>query len=388
MLNRIDTHGMAFSAIATILITVAVAQLPADAQSASATQPTAPTTKICSSVPGAECLEEPAAETPVAPQYQASYQAYLKMKAAAHGGSATPTKLPDWSGVWQRDFKMGSNWEYQKTNPIANQGSGALVGQAIFDYCASFPCKGWITAELTPPYAKRFLEKLAAISKGVEWDHITQCLPNGFPRFLLDPYQTEFMVTSRETLWIDEQVSDVRRIYTDGRGHLSQDDGYPLWEGDSIGFWDGDTLVIHTIRTRAQEISRMLPAVSDQLSAIERVRMVDPNTIEDEATLWDPKALKAPWRGVHTYRRVTAKNARIDMWSCVAGNNVVPDDNGEPHEILPGEVMMVKTTAKDPDHAELVIYDRAVAYGAKLMKEGMKPGTKAGQPPPPVPKGE
>ena len=128
-----------------------------------------------------------------------------------------------------------------------------------------------------------------------------------------------------------------RRIYTDGRGHVPDDEAFPLWEGDSVGFWDGDALVFHTIRVKPGQYQRSQPDYSDQTSTIERLRMINADTLEDQVTVWDPKGLTKPWHVVHTYVRVKTPGSRIDMWSCEENNNVVRTDTGGSQFILPGE---------------------------------------------------
>jgi hypothetical protein len=321
---------------------------------------------IHSSVKGAKPLPQPAANTPVAPQYQASYQAYLKMKAAAHGGvhytRATYAKMPDWSGVWTH--VGGFNWNSPPEVAREAAGIGPAAAKAMLEHCASFPCKGWLEADLKPEAALKYRQKLTAVEHGFEWDQLSSCLPSGFPRFLLNPFFREFTVTPKETWLSQETEGEYRRIYTDGRGHVSEEDGHPLWEGDSIGFWDGDTLVVHTIRMRAEELQRNMPSFSGEISTLERIRMVDPNTIEDDATIYDPLTLRTPWRGVQKYVRVDSPVARLDMWSCEENNNVVQTENGGSTFILPGE-----PGYKDPSNIQNIAIDKAIAYGAKLMAE-------------------
>jgi hypothetical protein len=136
---------------------------------------------------------------------------------------------------------------------------------------------------------------------------------------------------------INEQQSEARRVYTDGRGHVPDDEAFPLWEGDSIGFWDGDTLVVHTIRVKPGQYQRSQPDYTDQTSVIERIRKVGPDLIEDDVTVWDPPSLIKTWHIVDTYVRVKTDHARVDMWSCEENNNVVKTDVGASTFILPGE---------------------------------------------------
>src|SRR4029077_20643771 len=147
------------------------------------------------------------------------------------------------------------------------------------------------SAKLTPEYQAKFKKKLADQKQGIEWDHLSYCLPAGFPRWITEPFLREFVVRPEEVWWINEQQSEVRRIYTDGRGHVPEDEAYPLWEGDSIGFWDGDTLIINTKNRRAAQYQRQQPDHSDQASTVERMRKIGPDTIEDIVDVYDPLAL-------------------------------------------------------------------------------------------------
>jgi hypothetical protein len=259
---------------------------------------------------------EPPANTPVPPQFQDSYRFYLDMKAKAHGGTHhVITDMPDWSGLWTR-------------------GPGGLK----FDPAQpGAPTDGKITAVLTPEYQAKYQKKIADVLKGIEWDQLSYCLPAGFPRMLTEPFLREFIDLPNETWQINEQQSETRRIYTDGRGHVPEDEAFALWEGDSIGFWDGDTLVVHTIRVKPGQYQRVQPDYSDQASTVERIRKIDADTIEDDITVWDPPALVKPWHVVDTYVHVKTADVRVDMWSCEENNNVVKTDAGASTFILPGE---------------------------------------------------
>jgi hypothetical protein len=267
----------------------------------------------------AKAQAQPDWNTPIPAQFQESWKAFLAMKAKAkpHEGPA-----PDWSGIWTRG-RGGLNFD------PAQPGA---------------PGEGRITASLTPEADAKYRQKLADVAKGNEWDQLSYCLPAGFPRWLTEPFLREFVVTSKETWWINEQQSEARRIYTDGRGHVPDDEAFPLWEGDSIGFWDGDTLVVHTIRVKPGQYQRSQPDYSDQTSTIERIRKINADTIEDEVTVWDPWGLNRPWRVVDDYTRVKTPHARIDMWSCEENNNVVKTADGGTQFVLPGE-----KGYKDPD---------------------------------------
>jgi hypothetical protein len=174
----------------------------------------------------ANTWDKPAADTPIPSYYRESYQAYMKMKATANGGTeyrrATYEKMPDWSGIWTRDPSEGLKFDPRQTS------KGFTPGPT--------------TADLTPRYKAALEEKLRQVAAGNEWDQLSDCLPAGYPRWLTEPFLREFILTPSETWWVNEQQSEARRIYTDGRGHIPDAEAQPLWDGDSIGFWDGQTL--------------------------------------------------------------------------------------------------------------------------------------------------
>ena len=258
------------------------------------------------------CVPTIASAQEYAKWYKQSEQQFLELKQKASGGTKlTWDKIPDWTGIWARQ------------------------GGTRFD--PNVPNYDPTTAKLTPEYKAKFEKKLADQKKGLEWDSLSYCLPAGFPRWLTEPFLREFIVRPEEVWMITEQQSEVRRIYADGRGHVPEDEAYPLWEGDSVGFWDRDTLVIHTINNKEGQYNRGQPDYSDKVSVVEKMRKIDANTIEDDITVYDPLSLVEPWHVVNRFGRVSTPNLRINMWSCEENNNVVRAPDGATQFILKGE---------------------------------------------------
>ena len=106
---RLGHLGWTVAAGALMLALTAAA--PEAVGQAGGNAPDANNLKICSSVKGAACLNVPGPNTPIPKQFQDSYNVYLKMKAAAHGGThytrADYAKMPDWSGIWTRGAAPG-----------------------------------------------------------------------------------------------------------------------------------------------------------------------------------------------------------------------------------------------------------------------------------------
>jgi len=114
------------------------------------------------------------------------------------------------------------------------------------------------------------------------------------------PWVLQFLVTPEETAVI-AGGREIRHIYTDGRAHPNADDIWPTPWGDSVGHWDGQTLVIDTV---AVQTGRFQPILTEQAHFTERIRMVNAERIEDELTIEDPTALTQAWTVTIPYKRV------------------------------------------------------------------------------------
>jgi hypothetical protein len=232
---------------------------------------------------------------------------YEALRQQANGGRRlSPTSLPDWSGVYTR-------------------ARGGIT------YDPDQPEGGLPTAKLTPAYHAKLLERIALADKGIEWDPISTCAPPGHPRWLTEPFLKEFIVTPHQTWLINEMVNDIRRIYTDGRGHVPEADRYPLYNGDSIGFWDGRRLVIHTNQLREGIYQRRNPDYTDRVETVEIWQKVNDRLIEVDVWVYDPPALLEPWYTKQSYAKLDDpdKSLRIRYWHCGENqNNTVVQTEG------------------------------------------------------------
>jgi hypothetical protein len=146
------------------------------------------------------------------------------------------------------------------------------------------------------------------------------------PRWLVEPFLKEFVVTPHQVWLINEMQNEIRRVYTDGRDHPSEADAYPLWEGDSIGFWDGERLVIHTSQMRAGQYQRIQPFYTEQVETVEIWQKTDATTIAVDVWAFDPPALAEPWYTKQVYKKLSNDDngLRIRYWHCSENqNNVV-----------------------------------------------------------------
>jgi hypothetical protein len=271
------------------------------------------------------CLAFPAAGQPPAAD------------AALPGGGAAAAgigwdDLPDWSGVW------------------------AMIGPTVFDAATVEPRDGRAgTAGVRehPPYnaeyERKYERNIALVAADRFPDPQTTCgLPAGFPRIMNLPDVFEFVVRPEQTWILAEKGPNVLRIYTDGRGHPGPDDIFPTFMGDSVGHWEGDTLVFDTVALRGEDgtiVDRTGLVLSDAAHVATRMRKVEDGTIEARMTIEDEKALEAPWHVTKRYRRLPA-GARVYDYACAennrnpvteAGRTLTLGPDGEPIDKLPKE---------------------------------------------------
>jgi len=126
-------------------------------------------------------------------------------------------------------------------------------------------------------------------------DPVYGCFPPGLPRIYLQRRPMEIIQTSEEVIIAYQYDRLVRHIYTDGRPHDDFIDP-PLWMGDSVGKWQGDTLVVDVIGFNDKTwLDRLGHPHSDALHLVERFRRPDQATLVDDVTIEDPKAYSKPW---------------------------------------------------------------------------------------------
>lgn len=132
-------------------------------------------------------------------------------------------------------------------------------------------------------------------------DPIFSCFPPGVPRIYMLNFPMQIVQVPGEVIMLFEFDHFVRRIYTDGRPH--DKDAGPLWMGDSIGQWEGDTLVADTVSFNDKTtLDREGYPHSDAMHLVERIRRVDRDNMVDVLTVDDPKAYTKPWGATLNFR--------------------------------------------------------------------------------------
>lgn len=264
---------------------------------------------------GDNWAEEKAKLQALGEQFDTSEALYEKLKADAGGGKPLTWEqmaLPayDWSGIYTRT-KGGTSFDPD------------ISGR-----------DGPASAKLTPEGQAVVDAKRAAIQKtGGEYDPLSDCRPPGTPRWFTEPFLKEYVITPNQTWLINEMVNDVRRVYTDGRAHTPDEDAYPSWNGDTIGFWDGDILVTHTKHLMPGQFQRgVQPNYSDQVTVVERWRKVEANKLQADVWVYDPANLVEPWYTRQSWSQLTNDDhlLRLRYWDCRenSNNDIVVEKDG------------------------------------------------------------
>ena len=213
---------------------------------------------------------------------------------------------PDLSGMWQRpytpDMSIGAvNMDgkpYPQENPNQAQGKGKQGGGPKL-----LPYTAW-GAEQWKNYDAQ------------NGDYTGACLPFGLMRSINSPDPLQIMQSATYVSLLFEQNTWFHVFPIDARPHGK---GIPTWFGDSVGKWEGDTLVVETVnfngKTRLDTIGH---PHSDQLILTERYTRPNLAEIQYEMKVHDPKTYTEDWKNV---RRFNLRNDwEIMEYSCEENN--------------------------------------------------------------------
>jgi len=124
-------------------------------------------------------------------------------------------------------------------------------------------------------------------------DPTAHCFPAGVPRSMYVPAAFHIIQTSDYIVFLHERMA-WRIVPLDGRPHLP--DAIRLWQGDSVGRWEGDTLVIDTTNFNGKTwLNEGGEIVSHAEHVVERFIPAGPDTVHYEATVADPLVYTRPW---------------------------------------------------------------------------------------------
>jgi len=219
-------------------------------------------------------------------------------RAGGYRGPRTSDGKPDLNGIWQ--VLNSANWDIE---PHSAQ-EGVPAGQGVVEG-GSIPYQPAALAKRKENFERRATS-----------DPLSKCYLPGVPRVTYVPLPFEITQTPKYVT-IAYEIAHARRIiYTDGSPHVK---ALEFWMGDSRGRWEGDTLVVDSIDfTDKTWFDKAGNFHSTELHVVERYTPMDPDHINYEVTIEDPKVFTRPWKmSMIIYRRVE-KGLQLLEYDCVS----------------------------------------------------------------------
>ena len=156
------------------------------------------------------------------------------------------------------------------------------------------------------PWAKEIMkrENEKVLAGGIAYTPRSSCMPAGVPLFLMFPVAEPlyFIQTPKQVTMIFAGDAQIRRIYLNVPHSANPK---PSWYGESVGHYEGDTLVVDTLGLNSKTyLDNYRTPHTEKLHVVERWKLVDDKTLEVTLTVGDPDTFYQPWTAVHRYRRI------------------------------------------------------------------------------------
>src|SRR5579871_547278 len=145
----------------------------------------------------------------------------------------------------------------------------------------------------TRPVLKAGAQKFKVIRGPDDAGLTSDCRPTGLPEAYFMPYQWQFVQSLDKVVILYEYPHLFRVIPTHGGPHQADLD--PTWMGDSIGHWEGDTLVVDVVGFNDKTELPGGYRHTEALHVVERFRRIAYDKLEYTATIQDPNVFEKPW---------------------------------------------------------------------------------------------
>jgi len=235
---------------------------------------------------------------------------------------ATFTLAPDATTAWVADRLTGDDFlpppsgpgpiMSEKDHPYVPNGGGGAPTYRVAD----------LSNPILQPWARELMKKANddVLAGKVPFIARERCWPGGMPGFLVDAriVPVYFLERPKELLMVIQLDSMVRHIYMDV-SHST--DLKPSWYGESVGHYEGDTLVVDTIGMNDRSfVDNYRTPHTTQIHTVERFNLLDNgNILQVVVTVEDPGAFTTPWTAIQRYKRV--KRAPLEESRCAENNN-------------------------------------------------------------------
>jgi hypothetical protein len=218
---------------------------------------------------------------------------------------------PDFTGVWQPGSTTPGSWEEANSgNGLGGTGKNpnAPVALSSTDRHGNegAPYQDWAAKKVLASFNSRDID-----------DPTARCLPAGIPRlYSFGLFPVQIVQTPRQITILYEYMNVFRVIPLNSK---HAEDAEPTYLGDSVGRWEGNTLVVDV--TNFNDKTWLVGGGtfhSDKLHITERYTRVSKDQINYEATMEDPAVLTKPW--VYRTTMMLREGTRVHEYVCPENN--------------------------------------------------------------------
>lgn len=213
---------------------------------------------------------------------------------------------PDMTGYWN----AGGGGLFSIEATEARRNIGVFAGRGII----TDPPDGKIPYQ---PWAREKEIDLSTNHTIEESD--AHCYSSGIPHMMEAQMGFQILQPPGYVVMLWEYMHNFRIIPTDNRPHTLPASVH-LFRGDSVGHWEGDTLVVDVTNQNARTWFDIAANFhSDQIHVVERITPLTENQIRYEATIEDPKVYTRPWKIQFMINRNLTPNYRQMEFACWEG---------------------------------------------------------------------
>ena len=234
----------------------------------------------------------------------------------AKGGPTKYTKatVPDWDGYY---------------TPSNTQGRAWMQGNSQMSTMASL---------LTPEYRKRYVQQLyhEGVTNSAQWN-ASFCYPEGLVRWWVEVSRggNMQMIVTQWTVQTLSGIADnfVRQVMVDKKSHVLT---APQFYGETIGFWDGDSLITWTANVQGW-ILHSLFEYSNKMEVVEiwKPRLANGQFagLDHEAIFYDTDAFVAPVRATTQFQRTATPQTETARFMPIACLSNIQNTDGRPGQL-------------------------------------------------------
>jgi hypothetical protein len=244
----------------------------------------------------------------------------LAGQSPAYAAPRTADGKPDFNGIWQALNEANYDIQSHMARPALALRAGpygplpAAPVLALGAVGSVPPGLGVVEGDVIPYQSVALAKKKENQENWLTADPEIKCFLPGVPRATYMPYPFQILQSSKAIFFDYEYAGAVRNIYLKDPGPPPID----AWMGQSVGRWEGDTLVVDATGFNDQTwFDRAGNFHSEALHVVERYTRTSPDVLFYEAAIDDPKVFTRPWKmSMPLYRR-HEKNAQLMDFKCV-----------------------------------------------------------------------